>query len=63
MNKETLKIAKMEAKKFLKLAKEMEDRVLDEDFTFSTPTVESGALRRCSMDLTRALAQLRKRND
>jgi len=62
MNNETLKEAKKEAKRFLDCVRKMELKLEDDSYACSTPTIEGGALKRCSMDLTRALAQLRKNN-
>ena len=58
MNITTIKVAEREAKRFLAAAKATE--------AVATPggqvwgSKESGALRRASMDLTRALAEMRK---
>lgn len=66
MNESKLRLVVLEAERFLRLVKELEDRtkldVANGD-EYSWPVVglkESGALRRSSMDLTRALANLRK---
>lgn len=65
MNREKLKIAIAEAERFLARAKSLPDPVernymkggtyLDDNFP-----VQQGAIRRSSMDLTRALADLRR---
>ena len=47
------------AQRFLRLAKELEHA--QEPERYSSP-LESGALKRASMDLTRALAKYRKNN-
>ncbi len=54
-----LETALDEAKRFIKRAEPVLDtRMLDE--LYIDPCKESGALRRASMDLTRALADLRR---
>jgi hypothetical protein len=59
MNKVTMDRAKEEAKRFLKAISEMEQRFdADENAWFGC--VESGRLRRSSMDLSRALTDLRR---
>lgn len=67
MNREKLKIAIAEAERFIRRAK-----ALPKPTTYTVPgsaynpftndnfPKESGAIRRASMDLTRALAELRK---
>lgn len=58
---ETLDAAIAEAKRFRKLAKDAKQRLLAEDSMYgSIPTKETAAARRASMDLTRALAELRR---
>ena len=58
MNQKKLKVAVDEAKRFLKRAKDM--HVHEDNFGGYHSGKESGALRRASMDLTRALADLRR---
>lgn len=59
MNKQTLKDAVQEAKRFIAKAKEYEDAEKNKaGFWYSNPK-QSGAVRRASMDLTRKLADLR----
>lgn len=65
MEKEKIKIAVENAKRFIKLAQYLEDAIgepyVNAGYTFfkSAPK-ESGSLRRASMDLTRSLAEMRK---
>lgn len=47
-----------EAKRFLRRAEAWEERCKDNPYYH--PSKESGALRRASLDLTRALAEMRK---
>lgn len=61
MNDVTLKAAKIEAKRFLDRVAEMELRLKERGGTEFFGCAESGAVRRASMDLTRALARLRLR--
>jgi len=56
MNAETLAIAKREAKRFLAAL----EKVAREESSFYVGTRATGELRRASMDLTRALADLRR---
>lgn len=58
MNKITLEKAKGEAKRFLVAVAEMEIKLEDDDYAFHG-CPESSALKRASMDLTRALSKLR----
>ena len=62
MNKKTINKAKLEAKRFLAAVKTVEDCCDDGDnfMLFMNGSKETGALRRSSMDLTRALAEMRK---
>jgi|WetSurMetagenome_2_1015567.scaffolds.fasta_scaffold489164_3 hypothetical protein len=60
MTNVTLKKAMVEAERFLEIAKIVELKGHDNVFTFYG-CKETGALRRASMDLTRALAELRHR--
>lgn len=54
-----LKVAEQEAKRFLERAKAFRKRGT-EDPHMKYGTKESGALHRASLDLTRALAELRR---
>lgn len=49
-----------EAHRFLTAAQKMIDKDGEDNYAISFGCRESGALRRASMDLTRALADLRK---
>ena len=61
MTRKNLTNARAEAKKFLRAAQKMETRYETEPASTFLPVCrESGAVRRASMDLTRALADLRK---
>lgn len=64
MNRETLKIAMAEAERFLKRAKALPKAEPYEaggyQFTHDYFPKEQGSIRRASMDLTRALADLRR---
>ena len=55
MTKKTLKIAKREAKRFLERVQALEDRMAEDRWA-----IETAAVKRASMDLTRALAEMRK---
>jgi len=57
MNKEKLERAMIETKRFYKAAQKLSKENKD---TYFTGTASSGAVKRASMDLTRALADLRK---
>ena len=61
MTKDSVEIALLEAKRFIKRVMELEASVDPQSTrsTYSAPK-ESGAVRRASMDLTRALAAMRK---
>jgi hypothetical protein len=62
MNCKTLESAKIEAVRFINKVALLEsaiERESKEQYACNTPK-ESGAVRRASMDLTRALAELRK---
>ncbi|MCA3375677.1 MAG: hypothetical protein INF64_01005 [Roseomonas sp.] len=64
MKKETIATAKAEAKRFLSRVSEWENaqgtyKVGEHTFHTYTPK-QGGALRRASLDLTRALAEMRK---
>lgn len=60
MNEERLTRAIEEANRFLAAAKSYQERLQADSYLSFTGCRESGAVRRSSMDLTRALAQLRK---
>lgn len=63
MNDVSVKAAEYEARRFLELARRArrERRTYEgADLGMATGTSTSGALRRASMDLTRALAEMRK---
>lgn len=57
MNRDKLATAVAEAKRFLEAAKAWQTRTPEYDWQGSK---EGGAVKRASMDLTRALAELRK---
>ena len=57
MNSDKLRIAVAEAERFLSKASELQANPPEYDFV---GTKETGAVRRASMDLTRALADLRR---
>ena len=59
MNTRTLQQAISEAKRFLHLARELRDQLKGSQ-GFVTGTRVSGACRRASLDLTRALADMRR---
>lgn len=58
MNQKALDNAEKEAKRFLQKIKELKER--EDPFVWIVGNKQSGAVRRASMDLTRALAELRK---
>lgn len=63
MNKNTLITAVTEAHRFLARAEELQQKYDELQGSLQDPFLgskESGAVRRASMDLTRALAELRK---
>ncbi len=60
MNKDKVIKAVAEAKRFLATVKDANDR--DRTGDYYSPSKESGALKRASMDLTRALAEMRRSN-
>ncbi len=60
MNHNTLQAAITEAERFLALAKELQAQSAHTDWIYVQGTAASGATRRASMDLTRALADLRR---
>jgi hypothetical protein len=57
MNTKTLDAAVREAKRFLEACKQIER---EKDQYWFSPSRETGAAKRASMDLTRALAELRR---
>ena len=59
MNSQKLANAKREAKRFLACVALVEERAMERQEPFFG-SKETGALRRASMDLTRALADLRR---
>lgn len=59
MNEEGMKTAIAEAERFLKAARAVR---FSQSGYYPLDTTKSAAARRASMDLTRALAQLRKRS-
>ena len=56
MNKATLATAINEANRFLKLANDISPKEVDDIW----PSIKRASIKRASMDLTRALANLRK---
>lgn len=64
MNRDKLKAAVAEAERFIKRAKALPKgepyKIGDDVFTQDYFPKEQGAIKRASMDLTRALADLRK---
>lgn len=60
MNRDKLKTAIAEAERFLKRAKALPKKVPNGSYCENHHPKESGAIRRASMDLTRALADLRR---
>lgn len=64
MNRESIRIAMREAERFLAAANDLEKLMQSQinDKWASTNPRESGKVRRASMDLTRALADMRKPN-
>lgn len=65
MTKEKMDACVAEAKRFLKAAQLLKDRMARDDAGrwALMGSKESGAMRRVSMDLSRALAELRKGRD
>ena len=59
MNRATLENAMVEAQRFIDRAHELSAAEPTRGYFSSSPK-ESGAVRRASMDLTRALAEMRK---
>ena len=60
MNNETLNTAGIEAQRFLRAIESLKTAEQGNKASYYTNPKESGAVRRASMDLTRALAQMRK---
>ena len=60
MNLASVNKAVEEAKRFLKAAKEWQKAETEKVPSYASCPLESGAIRRSSMDLTRALAAMRK---
>jgi len=60
MNQKTLQAAISEAQRFLDLAKDLHMQSAHDHLIYIRGTARSGAVRRASMDLTRALADLRR---
>lgn len=58
MNLEKLKEAKLEAERFLKRVEELQNT--ESKWNGYNFPIQSGAVKRSSMDLTRSLAKLRK---
>ena len=59
MNKRTINKAVNEAKRFIEAAKLVQAALAERD-SYIVGTKESGALKRASLDLTRALADMRR---
>jgi hypothetical protein len=62
MNLAAIKEAEREAERFLSRVADLDDAVLESGSEFHTVqlgSLESGAVRRASMDLTRALSKMR----
>ena len=60
MRIEDLKAAESEAHRFLSAVQAAKERLKDVPGLFVFPSKEGGAVRRASLDLTRALATLRR---
>lgn len=64
MNKDTLNAAIREAERFVKIAKDCRNNIVTrrvDEYVFTDWSLKhSGAAKRASMDLTRALADLRR---
>lgn len=60
MNISTVNAAVVEAKRFLKAAEAFKKAEAEKKAGYYMNPKESGAVRRSSMDLTRALAEMRK---
>jgi len=64
MKRENLSMAIQEAERFLKRAQDLMDASENEKYRYETlysNPIEQGAVRRSSMDLTRALSRLRNK--
>lgn len=60
MTQESLIAARIEAERFVRLAKQLEAEVETSDYDTIFGNRTSGSVRRASMDLTRALADMRR---
>lgn len=60
MNLKTMQKAKTEAKRFLKRISDLENRMAEDNCAFLYGCAETSAVRRASMELTRALANMRR---
>lgn len=60
MRRREINEAKKSAKEFIARVSEYEARVSEDDYLELVGTRESGAVRRASMDLTRALSKMRR---
>lgn len=60
MNLEAVKTAESEARRFLRRVQDMKEK--NKDQPSWVPAKEKAAVKRASMDLTRALADLRRSN-
>ena len=60
MNQKTLQAAIIEAERFLDLAKDLHMQSAHIDWHYIQGAARSGAVHRASMDLTRALSNLRR---
>jgi hypothetical protein len=60
MNRGTLQFAIEEARRFLRLAKELDADAKRDEFYFGVASKRNGAVKRASMDLSRALSNLRR---
>lgn len=60
MRDDAIRAAKGEAKRFLKAVEAFEAAERNKQEDWHSSPKESGAMRRASMDLTRALAEMRK---
>jgi hypothetical protein len=60
MNQWTLTLAMQEAKRFLFKAEHAQTRIKEDDMALITGAKEIASVKRASLDLTRALAEMRK---
>lgn len=60
MTPETLREAIQEAERFVRIAKMVKTRRLNDVYEIIDSGIESAAAKRASMDLTRALARMRR---